>query len=269
MADSSDVEIALVTAALQTLYPAGLDQPCIVGGPVRVYRGWPIAGSLEADLASGIVNLSVFPVPESSRNTTRWGPVVHVTQVAPTLNVQVNGNSVSFSGAGGTGQVVGLLVDGQPFVYRSNAGDTPVLVAAVLAESVRQVRPYWLSGATVTIPGCTKLIARVAVDATTLTEWARQEQDFRISAWCPNPIVRDQVCSVICGSFASISFLNLADGSGVRLRYKTTWSGDDNQNAHEYRRDLIYEIEYGTTQQSNAPAMLFGDLQLIGNPIYA
>ena len=269
MADLSDVETALMSIVLQILYPLGLDQPCISGKPVRVYRGWPITGPLETDLASGVANLSVFAVPDSSRNTTRWGPIVHVTNVVPTLAVQTGVNSVTFSGVGGAGQVAGVLVDGQPFVYRSKAGDTSVLVAATLAESLRQVRPIWLSGATITIPGCIRLIARVVADAATLTEWARQKQDFRLSAWCPDPGVRDHVCSIVGNALAAVSFLTLADNSSARLRYKSTWTDDDNQNAHEYRRDLIYGVEYGTTQQSTAPAMLFGDVEFAGNPNYA
>ena len=269
MADTSDVETALVETALRTLYPLGLDKPCIVGGPVRVYRGSPTTGLLEADLTAGTANLSVFSMPDSTRITTRWAPVVYTTQGKATLSVQVSGNSITFSGTGGGDQVVGLLLDGQPFLYRGNAGDTPALIAAVLAKSVRSVRTCWLSGTTLTVPSCVKLVARVAADATTLTEWARQEQGFRVSAWCQDPLIRDHICSIVCSSFSSMSFLPLADGGAGRLSYRSTSSDDDNQNAHEYRRDLIYDVEYGTTQQGIAPVMLFGDLNLVGNLIYA
>ncbi len=226
-------------------------------------------GGLEADLGAGVANVSVFPVPEASRNTTRWAPIVCVTPGVQTLYVEVTGNSVSFSGNGGPGQTVGLLVDGQPFVYRTTPEDTPALVAAMLANSVRAVRSCWLSGTTLAVPGCIKLIARIVADATTLTEWGRQEQEFRISVWCSSPAIRDRVCSLVCSSLASTSFLTLPDGSNGRIRYKSTGSNDDNQNTPEYRRDLLYEVEYGTTQESTAPVMLFGDLNLIGSPIYA
>ena len=269
MADLSDVEVALVELALATLYPLGLDKACVIGAPVRVYRGWPIAASLEADLTAGVANLSVFSMPGSGRNTTRWGSVVHATPTARTLNVQCSGSSATFGGVGGVGQVAGLLADGQPFVYRGNEGDTAALVAAVLAESVRLIRPCWLSGVTLTIPGCTALIGRVVSDATTTTEWARQEQGFRISAWCPNPVARDVLCSTMTSSLASTPFLTLADGSAGRLRYRSMSSDDNQQDSHQYRRDLIYDVEYGTSLQVNSPVMLFGGLNWTGQSIYA
>jgi len=268
LADLSDVETALVGAVTEAVYPNGLNLTSITGIPVRVYRGWPLIGALANDLAGGVANISVFSMPSATHNTTRWAPRSHDTPGQATLLVSVNGISATFSGTAGLGQVAGLLVANQPFVYRGRAGDTPAVVAATLAEAVRNVRACWLSGTTVTVPGAVSIIARVVADGSSVTEWGRQRQGFRISAWCPDPGTRDTLCGAISANFSAISFLSLADGTSGRLRYRSTASFDDDQDAQQYRRDLVFDVEYGTTVDANAPSMLFGDLMWSGTPIY-
>ena len=268
MADLSDVETSLVSVILAVLFPTGTDSGSITGLPLRVYRGWPQVGALNLDLAAGIANVSVFSVPGDTQNTTRWNTIVQTAPNPPTLTVHVTGATATFGGVGGVGQLAGVLVANQPFVYRGKAGDTPALVAAVLAEKVRAVRACWLSASSVSVPGLTSIIGRVVSDATTLTEWGRQRQAFRISAWCPSPFVRDTICSQIGGALAETAFLELADGTAGRLRYRSTTTFDDGQDAHLYRRDLIYDVDYGTTVEQSMPSMLFGDLNIAGTSLY-
>ncbi len=262
MADLSDVEAALVSAVMAALYSADVGALSVTGQPVRVYRGWPVTGGLDRDLAAGIVNVSVFAVPGATRNTTRWGPVTHTVPGQATMRATVSGNAVRFDGVGGVGQVVGLLVDGQPFMRRGQANDTPALIAAMMAESVRSQRACWLSGVTISVPGARSIVARTVADGGVLTEWARQEQGFRVSAWCPDPATRDLVCSRIGQAMATNAFLTLADGTAGRIRYRSTTSVDDAQSAQLYRRDLLYDVEYATSVQTVAPSMLFGDVHL-------
>ena len=268
MADLSDVESALAASVVAALYPGGQAAASVTGKPVRVYRGWPLTGPLDLDLAAGIANVSVFSVPGATRNTTRWGEVTQTISAAPTLTVQVSGNAATFGGVGGVGQVAGLLVANQAFVYRGQLGDTPALVAAVLAENVRNSQACWLSGTTVSVPGETAITARVVADGSAMTEWGRQEQSVRISAWCPNPATRDLICSVIGRALSATSFLTLADGTSGRVRYRSTSSVDDAQDAQMYRRDLVYDVDYATSLTAIAPAMLFGDVQIAGADLY-
>ena len=268
MADLSDVEAALVSAVTGVIYPLGVAGASVTGRPVRIYRGWPLLGPLGTDLAAGVSNISVFPMPNATHNTTRWAPVSHTSPGTVTLTVSVSGASATFGGVGGVGRLAGLLVANTPFVYRGRAGDTPVLVAAVLAEAVRAQRACYLSGSTVTVPGVGSIVARAVADGSLLTEWGRQKQGFRISAWCPDPASRDQICSLVGSTLATQSFLTLADGTGGRIRYRSTACFDDDQDARQYRRDLIYDVEYGTTFEQAAPSMLFGDLMFSGTPFY-
>lgn len=269
MADQSDVEEALAALISAALYPAGANAGSAIGSVCRIYRGWPNAAALDADLAAGRVNVTVFPVEASARNTTRWALEWSVTPASPTLSAAVNGLTASFTGSAGTGQLAGLLVDANSYVYRAQPGDTPALVAAALAALVRVDRIAGLAGGSVTVPGAARLVARVVADATGVQEVRRQEQGFRVTAWCNAPDIRDATCTLIDAALAGITFLALPDGSAGRLRYRGTATMDQSQDAALYRRDLIYTVEYPTTLASLLPAMLFADLGLNGQTTLA
>jgi hypothetical protein len=268
LADLSLVESALVSAITAVIYPSGTSGASVTGTPIRIYRGWPTTGPLSLDLAQGVPNISVFPVPGATRNTTRWYPIQIVQSARPTLLAAASGATVTFSGIAAAGQLAGILADNQPFVYAPLATDTPAVVAASLAQAIRAIRTCWLSGTSVTIPDAMHIIGRVSTAGTTTTEWCRQQQSFRITLWCPNPILRDQIAALIGAALSAIAFLTLADGTSGRLRYRSTASVDDDQDAQQYRRDLIYDVEYGTTQTLQSPSMLFGDVVWDGSPAY-
>lgn len=269
MADQSDVENALVAVISAALYPDGPDAASTVGLPCRVYRGWPSAAALEADLAARRVNVTVFPDEHAMRNTTRYPGEWQAGRVPPTLTVDAGVESATFGGSAAPGQLAGLLVDGNAYVHRTAAGDTPALVAAVLAEAVRADRIALLSGSTVTVPGAASLIARVVADAPSVLELRRQEQRFRITAWCPAPEARDRVCGLLDVALSSARFIALPDGSAGRHRWIRSATFDQGQAAALYRRDLIYAVDYPTTASATQPTMLFGSLALAGQNRFA
>jgi len=264
LADLSDVETALVEATGLALYPAGPAAASVTGAGIRIYRGWPSTGALDADLGAGIVNVSVFAVADDTRITTRWGVQETVTPVIPSLTVSVTGTLVAFGGVATAGQLAGILADGAAYSYRTQAGDSPSLVAAVLGDAIRADRPCLTAGSTVNIQGAAKVVGRVVADAAVLSEWGRQEQGFRISVWAPDPATRDLVSGTLARGLAQTAFLDLADGTAGRLRYRRTASHDDDQAARLYRRDLVFDVDYGTTIPGTAPSMLFGDLEING-----
>jgi hypothetical protein len=226
---------------------------------MRIYRGWPNQSALNNDLANGVVNVTVFAVPNATRNTTRyideaWFPA----PVTPALTVAVTGNTATFAGTASLGQLAGVLFDNQSFVHRTATGDTPALVAATLAAAISPSAIATVSGASLTIPASTTLIARTVADASTSTELRRQQQSFRITAWCPTPDLRDAVCETMDVTFAATPFLDLPGGFYARLRFASTTTFDNRQDAALYRRDLIYTVDYPTTQTAIEPSMLFG-----------
>lgn len=267
MADQSDVENALVDLIAAALYPEGTALPSVVGADCRVYRGWPGPAALDADLAAGRVNVTVFPAGADGRTTTRWAPAWQVgVAPRPTLQVSVSGLSATFSGSADPGQLAGLMVDGRSYVWRTQSGDTPALVAANLAAAARADAIALLSGATVTVPRAGRFGARVVTDATARVEVRRQVRGFRITCWCPSPSTRDTTAAAIDAALAPLMFLSLADGTQGRLTYDGTTVFDQSQDAALYRRDLLYSVEYATVVTQTQPAMLFGAGALNATP---
>lgn len=260
MADQSDVENALVAQVATALYPNGEAAPSVPGPDCRIYRGWPTSAALDTDLSAGLINVTVFPMGEPGRNTTRYAQRWLGSTVQPTLTISVSGVSVIIGGIAEAGQLAGLLVDSTSYVYRTHAGDTPQIVAANLATSLRADWIVTVAGATLTIFGAGSVLARVVADASVMQEIRRQEQVFRITCWCPTPATRDCSASAIDLRLAGYQFLALADETMGRLQYHGTLVFDQSQDALLYRRDLLYEVEYPTTIVALQPSMLFGDL---------
>lgn len=262
MADQSDVENALVTAITATLYPNGATQASSIAAgtvTIRIYRGWPVAAALHADLTSGIVNVSVFPAGEP-RETTRYPATWQViTASLPTLTVFVEQASVTFGGTTAAGQMAGLAVNGETYVYLVQTGDTTALVAAALAaQLIAAGLLVQITGATLTVPGVAQLLARVEQAQTAYRETRRQRQSFRVSCWCSEPLLRDQVAGTIDAALANTAFLTLADGTAARITLAGGATIDQAENAALYRRDLIYAADYATTLTAAQPAMVFG-----------
>lgn len=269
MADASDVESALVTAVTSALYPNGTSGTSVPGANCRIYRGWPNSAALDSDLTAGTINITVFPGGGQPRTTTRYMERWAGTPAQVTLTVSVTDASVTFGGTAALGQLAGILLDGVSYVYRTQQGDTPALVAANLAAQIRPSMIVQASGSTLTIAGARDLLARVVADASAQKEVRRQEQTFRVSCWCPTPATRDASALAIDLAISGIHFLSLADGSTGRLTYAGTTVYDQSQNARLYRRDLNYLVEYPTMLAVSNPSMLFGDLVLNANSIIA
>lgn len=262
MADQSDVEEALVKIATAALYPGGTAQPSVPGPDCRIYRGWPNSAALDADLGSGVVNVTVFPVEGSTRTTTRYSEQWIGTPAPPTLTVQIDGTTVTFGGTAEPGQIAGILVNGLAYAYRTRSGDSNQSVAANLAAVMRADSIVQLAASSVTIAGAHEVQARVVTDASVRQEIRRQEQDFRVTCWCPTPATRDATATAIDLAISAQHFLPLSDATAGRITYAGTAEFDQSQNARLYRRDLRYKVEYATIQSDTLPAMLFGNLIL-------
>ena len=258
MADQSDAETALATLATAALYPEGAASPSITDATSRIYRGWPNAAALDADLAAGRVNVTIFPVPGATRNTTRYPPGWQAQPAVPTLTVTATGSTATFAGNAAAGQLAGILVEGNAYVHRTQANETPALVAAILATAISANRYAIATGATVVVPAAPALVARTSADAIATGEIRCQQQTFRITAWCPTPALRDATCSAIDKAYAATAFLTFPDATAGRLRFASTTTFDQSQDAALYRRDLIYTVEFPTLQTASQPSMLFG-----------
>jgi len=268
MADISDVEQAISDSVTSSLYPGGASQSSVVGVLCRVYRGWPNAATLNSDLSSGIVNVTIVPDNESGRTTTRYLPEWQYTRVQPGTTATATGPTVIIGGNPAVGDVVGALIDGSAYAYRIQNGDAVDLIAANLALLIRTDQVASVQGSTITIPGASSVIARVVCDCPSSFESRRQEKDVRIICWCPSPAIRDSVATAIDAAIDEVTFLALPDSTNARITYRKTTSYDQAQNALLYRRDLVYTAEYPTVTILERPSMIFGAASINGNIKY-
>jgi hypothetical protein len=260
MADLSDVEEALLRAAAAVVYPEGAAAPSVLGHPMRLYRGRPRAPALEADLAAGFAHLTVMPEarmqPAVAHHPDGWEKV---DQVAPGLSVEVSGRTATVAGSAHPGQVAGLMVDGMAVVHRTAPGDTPEMVAAVLATYLRVRRVVTVEGASLTVAGQGPMVGRVVADQAMRRQTRRQRQLFRLTAWCATPQRRDALAGAVDAALSAIDFLDLADTTRARLLYRGTAAADA---PRLFRRDLFYAVDYATTLHQVQPAMIFGQMRV-------
>jgi hypothetical protein len=284
MADISDVETAMVgviagSLGLPTPYSMGsLAASPVAGVSLTVARGWPTKSVLTAALAAGQARVTVFPVANMTRLTSRY-PLTWQTATdnAPTLTTTQATVTVTFGGSGGGGQVAGVLVGpGNPptgYSYRLTASDTPATVATAFAALIPGASA---SGPVLTIGSGTLINAAVVADQTAWRETRRQEVGIAVTCWCPTPASRDAIGTAVDAGFANLTdafgnltqFMPLPDGSAARLRYNTNHTDDAPDFDGLWRRDLRYMAEYPTAQTLLQPEMLFllGTLAPASNP---
>jgi hypothetical protein len=268
VADASDVENALVSAITAILYPNGQSTTnSVLGWPCRIFRGFPMPAGLSMDRATGASDIAVYAVDDGARNTTRWLPQTYELPIIATLTVTIDAaeSSVTFSGTASAGTQAGLLLQGSPFVYVANGGESADLIAAILADMARAAgNIVWVTGSTVTVPNGQSILGRTYPAAALLQEIGRQEQEFRMTLWSPTPANRDLAASTVMAGLTATNFLPLADGSSGRLRFHSESSSDTLQGAGFFQRDLVYTVDYATTISLVGPVLLFGDTSVNG-----
>ena len=258
MADLSDVEQSVLEQVSLALYPNGVDQASAPGTVIKIFRGWPAPASLNSDLSAGRANVTVFPDTDPGRDTTRFDRSWNVGSRLAAATITVSGLQATFGGTMDEGQLLGLLVDGVAYPYRTAKNDTPALVASIFATKIAKDRPAQYSDSTIAIPDAYQIVGRVVTDISIQREVRRQERNIRIAFWCPTPAVRDDLAPLVDGRLATLPFISLSDGTVARIRYVGSQIYDNAQNAQLYRRDLIYTSEYATIVSETEPAMLFG-----------
>ena len=265
MADISDVEQTIVNTVLGLVYPTGIANPSLVlndagqAMPVRIYRGWPLSAALDADLAAGIMNISVFTGGKGEKNTTRFHPDYQTVSIeTPTVTASVNAlNQIVIAGAGAVGiyQYVTVLIGSRVVVsYSVQATDTTATIATAVAALISSAYgPAAAVGGVITVTfGSPYMIAKVGVTASQAAEWRRQIAMTQITFWAPTPISRDNAAKLLEPQFAKMTFLTMPDQFQARFRYEHTLQSDASEKIGLYRRDLTYHVEYATTDLDTA-----------------
>jgi hypothetical protein len=172
---------------------------------------------------------------------------------AATLTLTINGQQITVGGAvppANNPHNLSVLANGKPYVYAVQTSDTLNSIAAALASLIAADIPgTGAAGAVVTLPGTGRIgAARVGVTGTAVREVRRQERHFQITVWADTPAHRDAVAQPVDLVLATTKFLTMPDGFAARLIYKNSPISDSLQKTRLFRRDLIYLVEYATTQ---------------------
>ena len=265
MAALHEVEQTLVAVIAQALYPDGTSAASATGDACKIYRGWPDPSNLAADLRAGVATVSVFPL-DAEQNVTRYAPdwePLPTPEVS--LTAAASNTAVTFGGTARCPLNAAVVVNGTAYVYPLQATDTPTSVATALAVLTGGSS----SGPVLRLPGATKLEARVGPSGSLVIESKRQKKSFRVTAWCNAPQVRDSVASVVDSALAARTFLSLPDGTQGRIRYERTHGDDSSLKAGLFRRDLVYSVEYATTQALKSAVVVAesANVTLTPNPL--
>jgi hypothetical protein len=184
-----------------------------------------------------------------------------------TYSLTASGQVVTVGGASPTTyypQNLALFLNGKPYVYQATAAQTAAQVASGLASKAAVDFPsISVTGAQITAPAGVRIGAlRVGSTGTTITELRRQERQFQISTWAPNPDLRDAIAAPVDVAIANSPFIGLADGTKGRLIYRSSALIDTDQKQGIFRRDLIVSVEYATTSLDTWAQMVAGITEL-------
>jgi hypothetical protein len=257
MADLSDVQNALKAIALSAVYPNGTSNSSITGVTVSIGLGWPKPDDLDRVFALNPPQsmVTIFPVPGATGKSVQFfePPVILIPPVHG-MRIARSGNQITISGNPGVGEYLTFIVN-KANIYSRAAGstDTASSMALALANLVAVDYPGTsASGPIVTVASPARnVVARVGAPGTMGRLIHRQRQQIRISIWSPNPTDRTTISAALDVAYKQNLHLSLNDSQAI-LTYESTIVDDNTQNQGEYRRDLVYCIEYGTLETFQA-----------------
>ncbi len=268
MADSFDVMTVIAQHVAGIVYPNGTSQPSITGAAARISLGWPAPAELDADLAAGKDNISVFCLP-GGHNETRYNTrSQRIGDPSPaTLGWTVAGVTATLTGTVSVPQNVAIIVDNVAYTYAVLAGDTLASIAAAMAALIAVNRACTSLGAVVTIPAARIIIARVGTVSTVGRELGRQKECYQITIRTADVVRRKTLLNAIQAAVAATPRIAMPDGYGARIRYRNGTPDDDVQKSQLYRYDLFYEVEFAITAISTAPQAITWTVNVYGGSV--
>jgi hypothetical protein len=91
-------------------------------------------------------------------------------------------------------------------------------------------------------------LPRVGGQGTSIRELRRQTRVFQVSCWAWAYDKRDTLAVAVDAALGAGWRLTLSDGTYGNAAYKGSSQHDESQKQLVYRRDLLYAVEYATTQ---------------------
>ncbi|WP_039661538.1 MULTISPECIES: hypothetical protein [Pantoea] len=266
MASLDDVARFLARRVAEVVYPGGSRLPGIVNAAVKIYPGWPVPGDLQQDIDNGGVHISVWPLPAERKINTALGRLCRViAKGKPTLQFTVNGSSISVAGMASALTNVQVSLNGKAFTFHFPKGTTTEQAISELSAALPK-------SFTVLSSVCILMAERLSVSVTTagtaVKELRRQIKDFQITVWAPAPGLRERIGSAIDAALSEQCHIDLNDGAPAQLLYARQFDSDRSENWHVYRRDLIFSVNYATTQVISAPEVISTAVNLNGSHLH-
>jgi hypothetical protein len=255
VADLTDIQDALATLIESAVYPNGTTAASVINADVAIFPGWPSPEELDADLAAGKANVSIYSQPGVERNTSRF-PREYQQQsaVVHTLTALVTNNIVGIGGANASNApaqwvtvAIGDVGQEKFYSYGVTPGQALAAIATGLAALIAADVPASAAGPVITIATGKPVAARVGSTAPFWRELRRQQRGFQITLWCASPAQRTQLAKAIDPVLAATDRLALADGSGAHMVYASSHESDEAQKSAIFRRDIFYQIEFATS----------------------
>jgi hypothetical protein len=283
VADTSDIEAALVSLLVGAVYPNGTSSPSTINQTVSIERGWPTEAQIRNAGQQGIQLIRVHAVTGmSADNETFFRSWTDLPQPSPTMAAAAIAGSVdsgawnnpailAYNTIGGYGPLVlysvtlsGSTTAGEIVAVNDAAthvvqtGDTLESVAASIAALIPGATS---SGAIVFAPPSPPVSVGVYTPGTSTMEVGRVKQVFNISVWATSPLLRDQLLSSIVPALAFNYRLTAPDGSiATRIGKAITLSGPDDlpSRAESWKRDVRVMFSFPIIYSASNPPLAVG-----------
>lgn len=260
MATLTELQDAIVATLSAAIYPNGVGQASSAGVPCSIYAGWPVPQRLDADLAAGKANISVFP-NGSEVDRTRYPPTPHVISVRqPTLTLSAAGREITVGGAMPapfSAHNMAVKIGADVFVYAIQPGNTLSAIAAALASLIAvKYSTTVSSGVKITLPVGVRASVVVGTSGRVVTELSRQSVRLQVTVWASTPAARSAIEAVVKPTLAKATQLQLPDGIPAIVRLAGGTVTDDWQKSRLYRRDIFLDCEYATTETRDVPTVV-------------
>jgi len=264
MADLTDVETKIVNIVAGAIYPNGTSQPSVLpnAAAARIGRGWPLPAQLDADLAAGKCEITVYPLSGAYSNTYQLLDHTYViTPPAITTTVAVAGNVITVSGTLSPGEFLTLVIDGATVCSQTGA-DVATMLSALAAQAVAAGYAATSTATTLTVPFGHSMVVRQGGQAVMGNVIRRQCHSIMVSVWAPNDGLRTAAAILADVAIKQHQKVSMPDTSQCILRYQRTMSSDQMEKANLYRRDLIFEAEYATVEQFPGYTITSADISI-------
>lgn len=255
MADVADVMDALASMAQAACFPDGAGNASVTGKPIDVAQGWPLVEDIDAAMAEGRSLVSVYLIPGSTRLDPQifdWSPGTVVEPVHG-LTATVDELTATLSGTANVGEYATLIVtDSTGQNVFSYTATTPTVSTAMAAELLELVQADYpdatLNGAALSFPSSVSVVLRIGAKAVIGQKIHRQEVQFQIVTWAPNPSDRTTIGKAVDVAIKTPVKIAMPDTSVAIIHPRDTRLSDREENKTLYRRDMILSVMFDTIQ---------------------